>query len=80
MNLEISDSFLEPKCPRCGGEVQMHASGFEPSPDDKVVCPVHGLVGSRDEVLKKIVGDIKEKVGERLEAQLRKIWFRIPGS
>lgn len=80
MNFEISDSFLEPRCPKCGGELLINASGFEPSPDDRVVCSVHGLVGSRDEVLKKIVSAIKEKVGEQLEAQLRNTWFRMPGS
>ena len=54
---EVHRMFVEPKCPECGGGLEVDVAGPDPSPDDEVRCPIHGRLGTRAEIDKKVLGD-----------------------
>jgi hypothetical protein len=46
---------LETKCPHCGARLVIEQLWDEPKPDDRVVCPTHGVVGGREEIARQAV-------------------------
>jgi nitrite reductase/ring-hydroxylating ferredoxin subunit len=46
---------IETKCPHSGARLVIEQLGDEPKPDDRVVCPTHGLMGGREEIARQAV-------------------------
>ena len=57
---EVQRMFIEPKCPECGGGLEVDLKGPVPSADDEVRCPVHGVFGTRSEMDAKILSNHDE--------------------
>ncbi len=53
-------------CSECGADLLVHKTGAKPQPDDRVTCPVHGDVGSHEDVSAAAVARFEEKVGKGL--------------
>lgn len=62
------------QCPICGKPLVVDRSGPEESPNDRVVCPVHGDIGSREQIdaaganaIPQAAGDaVSDRIGEML--------------
>jgi hypothetical protein len=78
MSSDIPGIILQPKCPHCGADLLIEQLGSEPKPDDRVLCPKHGFVGGRDEIAGKTVDQNKEKIGDHIAEQFKKV-FRDAG-
>lgn len=63
-------------CPECGAKLLVEQLGDEPDTEDRVLCPVHGFIGNRDEVTRQAIEQNRDKitqeVAEHIKDALRK--------
>ena len=75
----MSEFNIEPTCPRCGANLLVEQLGVEPEPHDRVLCPVHGCIGRRDEVsaleAEKLRDEFGKKVADDFGEMLRGLGF-----
>lgn len=62
---------IEPVCQQCGAKLLIKHSGTEPEPEDRVLCPVHGDVGSLQEVRTAVYEQNREKIQEQIAKHVR---------
>ncbi len=53
-------------CSRCGSELLVQKADDKPAPDDRVVCPNHGDMGSYEDVSNEAFERFREKIGRDL--------------
>ena len=46
--IEIPIGEFTQTCPQCGAELLIESDGIEPKGHDRVICPTHGDVGTRE--------------------------------
>ena len=62
---------VEPLCAQCGAQLLVDRAGDEPHPQDRVLCPVHGLIGTREEVFAHVIEQSRDKIGQHVADLLR---------
>lgn len=67
----MSDIVVTPKCPQCGQDLHIEQLHADPAPDDRVYCPEHGTVGSREAVTQKMLDDHGDEIRKQA-AEFRK--------
>jgi len=60
---------FKPFCTKCGEGLQVERLGAEPGPDDRVFCPVHGTIGTRQEIDAEVVKQGGQQVAKELGEQ-----------
>ena len=53
---------VKPLCPQCGAELLVEHDGIGLKGDERVLCPVHGDIGSLDEIRAQILDQNREKI------------------
>ena len=61
-------------CIKCGSELLVQTTDNKPAPDDRVICPNHGDIGSYEEVSNEAFEHFSKKVGPDLR---RAFGFKI---
>ncbi len=67
----MSDIVVTPKCPVCGQDLHIEQHQGEPAPGDRVFCPEHGTVGSREEITRQMLDDHGDEI-RKAAAEFRK--------
>lgn len=76
---------IRPTCPQCGAQLLIEHDGVEPKPEDRVFCPEHGTIGTREAVItqireqhgKQIGKAVGDRVGGLLRGALKGSGFKI---
>lgn len=59
-----------PTCAQCGSKLLVDRVGADPGPKDPVICPVHGVIGTRHkldiETARQVQKNGTEEVGKAL--------------
>lgn len=69
---EISMAEIQPLCPECGANLLIEQLGDDPEPHDRVLCPTHGTVGTRQEIRADIFEQIGDKVVDHTKGMIDK--------
>ncbi len=67
---EVSIGARTVTCGKCGSEVIVHKNDDEPKPDDRVVCPIHGAIGTYGDVSAEAFAQISKSIGPALRKAL----------
>ncbi len=67
---EVSIGTRTVTCGKCGSEVIVHKNDDEPKPDDRVVCPIHGAIGTYGDVSAEAFAQISKSIGPALRKAL----------
>ena len=67
---EVSIGTRAVTCGKCGSELLVHKTGTEPKPDDRVVCPVHGDIGTFGDISADVFARFSERIGPSLRKAL----------
>lgn len=77
----MSDVEINPLCPQCGAPLHLEQIGPEPQAEDRVFCPTHGTIGTREEIGRQAVEqatpEISKKIGSDLFDALKKGGFDV---
>jgi len=57
-------------CGKCGSELSVHKTGTDPQPYDRVVCPVHGDVGTFEDIRAVALDQFSKRIGPSLSKAL----------
>ena len=57
-------------CGKCGSKLSVHKTDTEPKPDDRVVCPIHGDIGSFGDVSTEAFNLLSKSIGPALRKAL----------
>ena len=67
---EVSIGTRTINCGKCGSELIVHKNDNEPKPDDRVVCPIHGDIGTYGDVSAEAFAQISKSIGPALRKAL----------
>ncbi len=67
---EVSIGTRTITCAKCGSELIVHKNDNEPKPGDRVVCPIHGDIGSYGDVSAEAFAQISKSIGPALRKAL----------
>jgi hypothetical protein len=67
---EVSIGTRAITCGKCGSELSVYKAGTDPQPDDRVVCPVHGDVGTFGDIRAIAPAQFSERIGPSLSKAL----------
>jgi len=67
---EVSIGAQGVTCGKCGSKLSVHKNDTEPKPDDRVVCPIHGDIGSFGDVKAEAFARVSESIGPALRKVL----------
>jgi hypothetical protein len=67
---EVSIGARTVTCGKCGSAVIVHKNDDEPKPDDRVVCPIHGAIGTYGDVSAEAFAQISKSIGPALRKAL----------
>jgi uncharacterized Zn finger protein (UPF0148 family) len=70
---DIPIAEIKPLCPQCGAELLIEHDGIEPKPEDRVFCPVHGTVGTREEIHARILEQHRDQIADHVSDAVRKM-------
>ncbi len=71
---------FNPTCPQCGANLEIEWDGVEPKGDDRLLCPVHGDVGSLQDLRTKIAETYRDNIGADRIEDVREIIRKTLGS
>jgi hypothetical protein len=61
----MNDANIKAFCPECGAQLLVERLGVDPKPDDRVFCPEHGTVGTRETMDKIVVQKAADQFGKQ---------------
>ena len=64
---------VKPLCPRCGAELMIEHDGVCLKGNERVLCPVHGDIGSLDEIRIQVFDQNREKIIDHTKELARQI-------
>ncbi len=66
--------YVKPVCPKCGAELLIEHDGVDLKGDERTLCPVHGDVGSLDEVRAQVLDQNRENIIDHAKELVRKLF------
>ena len=67
---EVSIGVRTITCGKFGSDFMVHKDNNEPKPDDRVVCPIHGDIGTYGDVSAEAFAQISKSIGPALRKAL----------
>ena len=61
----------KPTCPQCGAGLLIEHDGIDLKGDENLLCPVHGRVGSLDEIRARILQEERNKIVKNAKQRIR---------
>jgi hypothetical protein len=58
---------VQPPCPQCGAQLSVEHLGGNPEADDRVICPVHGDVGSYREIAAQVYEQNRVEIAKKAQ-------------
>ena len=68
--VEVSIGTRAITCGKCGSQLSVHKTDAEPKPDDRVVCPVHGDIGTFGDTSAEALALFSKRIGPSLRKAL----------
>ena len=75
---EIPIAEVQPLCPQCGAQLLVEQAGDESKPDDRVFCPEHGTIGTRQEIHAQVYEQNRDKVVKHVQDAVRDFMKGLP--
>jgi len=61
----------KPTCPKCGAQLQIEHSGDNLKGNERILCPVHGYIGSLNKIRTHVLEENRDKIIEDAKQRVR---------